>query len=143
MRSLYPKNKRLELVRRAPRGVTLIEIMIVVAIVGIVAAIAVPNFGPLLKRQKVVASAELAASVLDRARRKAFNSGRCVRVRLASNVFLIEMKTGSNGANCVDLTGATWGKRIGRVPASRHQLRLRHHLPSVGPHPRRRRRRRQ
>lgn len=105
------------------RGVTLIEMMVVMAIVGVIAALTVPNMNPIIERQRLLASAEEAASVLDRARRKAHAEGRCYRVRLNGDGLELQRKGGANGADCVGddshvLTSPTWDPALQTVPPS-------------------------
>ncbi|MFZ9888973.1 MAG: hypothetical protein ACO3JL_15865, partial [Myxococcota bacterium] len=79
----------------------MLEVMVVVAIIGIVAAIATPNFGPMLRGQKLQAKAEEVASFLDRARRDAFASGRCVKVRIEDDKLVAGRKSDATAAaNC-------------------------------------------
>lgn len=89
--------------RRRPllaRGVTLIEMMVVVAIVGIIAALAVPNLTPVVQNSSLSAEVQRVGSTLERARRLAMNQGRCHRVRLNGGNLLLERRSNANCGYC-------------------------------------------
>ena len=69
------------LIRRL-RGVTLIELMVGVAVLGVVLAVAAPAMGDLLERRRVIAAAEEVASLLTyaKAETNATNSTLFVRI---------------------------------------------------------------
>ncbi len=62
------------------RAFSLIEVMMVVAILGIAAALAVPNLLPEVRKAKVENATEAVAAFVARARTEAMLSKRCVRV---------------------------------------------------------------
>ncbi|MEX8502981.1 MAG: pilin [Leptothrix ochracea] len=77
--------------RRTPHGFTLIELMIVVAIIGILAAVALPAYQDYTVRAKVTEGLGLAAGV---------------KVTVAENIFTLGGGTPLASGNC---TGATLG----------------------------------
>jgi type II secretion system protein H len=86
--------------------VTLLEMMVVVAMLGILAAIAVPNVQPAVRRAKLRAAAEEIAGFLDDARHRATSQGRCFRVRVVgSNTLLMERRS---SVDCVNLAADSW-----------------------------------
>lgn len=87
--------------RRRFRGVTLLEMMVVVAILGVMAALAVPNLAPLVRRSKLRSAAEEAASFLDEARQRAATQGRCFRVRIVGSDTLVMERRST--VDCVNL----------------------------------------
>lgn len=92
--------------RRRLRGVTLLEMMVVVAMLGILAALAVPNVQPAVRRAKLRGAAEEIAGFLDDARHRATSQGRCFRVRVVgSNTLLMERRS---SVDCVNITEDTW-----------------------------------
>lgn len=70
--------------RQGVAAFTLLEAMAVVAILGIVAAIAIPPLLPQVHRAQISGESEAVASFVARARMDALTSRRCVRVRIAS-----------------------------------------------------------
>jgi Tfp pilus assembly protein FimT len=85
--------------------VTLLEIMVVVAVLAVVAALAVPNMLPVLQRSRARAAAEDLASIVEDARRRAVSSGRCHRVVLAGAAATIERRT---TPDCVNISLDSW-----------------------------------
>lgn len=68
--------------RDGMRAFSLIEMMLVVGILAVLAAIAVPAMGPYVDAAKLEGSAEAVASLVSRAQAEAMTAKRCVRVRL-------------------------------------------------------------
>lgn len=89
------------------RGASLIEMMVVLGIVGILAAIAVPSFSPVIRSQRATAAAALVAAVFDEARQRAVAEGRCHRVIAPTTKRLrIERRTSADCASAV--ADASW-----------------------------------
>jgi type IV fimbrial biogenesis protein FimT len=85
--------------RQANRGFTIIEVMIVVAIMAILLALAGPSFTTLIERWRVRDSAESLTSSLYHARSEAIKRG--------GNIILIK---NANGGGCTTATANTeWG----------------------------------
>lgn len=99
---LHPST--LQILRTAPasrraRGFTIIEIMVVVAILGVLASLAAPSFGPVIERWRVRDAAESLQSALFYARSEAIKNG--------GNVTLLRTP---NGDGCTNATATTqWG----------------------------------
>jgi type IV fimbrial biogenesis protein FimT len=86
-------------VARASHGFTAIELMVVVAIIAILAALAGPSFTPLIERWRVRDAAETLTSSLYYARSEAIKRG--------GNVIIIK---NPNSGECTTATNATeWG----------------------------------
>ena len=64
------------------RAFSLIELMLVVAILAVLAAIAVPSMGPYVDAAKLEGSAEAVTALIARAQTEAMSAKRCTRVRL-------------------------------------------------------------
>lgn len=83
----------------ASQGFTAIELMVVVSIVAILAAIAAPSFSPLIERWRVRQAAENLQSTLYYARSEAIKRGGSVVIAKAAN-----------GSGCTNATANTqWG----------------------------------
>jgi prepilin-type N-terminal cleavage/methylation domain-containing protein len=67
------------------RAFSLIEVMVVVAILGVVAALAVPNLLPEVHKAQLNGDSEAAANFIARARAEAMYSKRCTRVSIGGN----------------------------------------------------------
>ena len=89
---------------KAPRGVTLLELLVVSALLGIATAVAVPNLMPTLARVRHHGAAASAASFVDAARRRAVAEGRCYRVRKEGTALVAERRT---SGDCVHLASST------------------------------------
>lgn len=83
--------------QRVQRGFTLIEVLVVAAIVAVLAALAGPSFTPLLERWRVRDSVESLQSALYLARSEAIKRG--------GNVVIRKEATGANG--CTLASGAS------------------------------------
>lgn len=90
---------------RGVRGMTLIEMLVVVAVLGILAAIATPNLAPLARRGKLRATTEEVAAFLDDARMRAATQGRCFRVRVIGDALAVERR---DSVDCVNLAADGW-----------------------------------
>jgi prepilin-type N-terminal cleavage/methylation domain-containing protein len=87
------------------RGTSLIEMLIVVSLLGIIAALATPAMQPTVAEFRVFSSTTAVASFIDDARRRAVAEGRCTRVRLTGGRLVTERRTGTD---CVNLGTEGW-----------------------------------
>ncbi len=69
------------MIQRNERGFTFVELLIVVIVIGILAAIATPSLKPLLKKDKLKTSTTEVTSLLYMARTKAVNDGKAYGVK--------------------------------------------------------------
>ncbi|OGQ14118.1 MAG: hypothetical protein A2138_21510 [Deltaproteobacteria bacterium RBG_16_71_12] len=77
------------------RAFSLIEMMLVVAILAVLAALAVPAMGPFVDAAKLEGSAEAVASLIARAQQEAMSAKRCTRVRLDVNQVVVAERLNS------------------------------------------------
>ncbi|MCL2347211.1 MAG: prepilin-type N-terminal cleavage/methylation domain-containing protein [Planctomycetaceae bacterium] len=76
-------------------GLTLVELLVVISIIGIVLAASVPMIKPMLESNKVRDGADAVATYLNQARARAIEEGRCVGVRF-ERYTTIKMNDGSD-----------------------------------------------
>lgn len=93
---------------RAQRGFTLIEVMIVVALVGIIVALAMPSLRPLSDVNKLTGRAEVIAGFVDDARRLSYNLGVCHKLRLNSGDLELLQRSHSDCTSVATDTAADW-----------------------------------
>lgn len=92
---------------------TMIEIMVVVSILGLMAAIAVPNLLPLVHAGKLSGASLQLAGFIESARARALAEGRCYRVRVAGSSMIVERRTGTD---CVTLSKEGWQGPLRTLP---------------------------
>ncbi len=86
---------------RRVRGFTLVEVMVVVAIMGVLAALAAPSFNPLIESWRVRQAAEQLQSTLHYARSEAIKRGGQVAIqKLPNNTNGCTTATGVNDWDC-------------------------------------------
>jgi prepilin-type N-terminal cleavage/methylation domain-containing protein len=82
---------------RNVRGFTLLEMLVVVAVMGVIASITLPDLTPVVRRTEMRGSTGDVVAVLERARRDARSGGRCTRVRVEAGSLVLER---ANGGHC-------------------------------------------
>jgi prepilin-type N-terminal cleavage/methylation domain-containing protein len=102
------------------RGVSLIEMMVVVAILAIMAALAAPQMLPITKKLRLAGEAEAVASFLDTVRRRAMAVNRCYRVQVinvAVNTPTLTVEERNSG-DCATghLTVDGWTQKKSHIP---------------------------
>lgn len=107
-------NKRL-------RGVSLIEMMVVVAILAVMSAVAAPQLLPITKKARLASEAESVASYLNTVRERAIAKNRCHRVLVSATGTQLSTEE-RNSADCA--TGLTlpfdnWIAAQGRLIADK------------------------
>lgn len=84
---------------RKQKGVTLVELMIVLAIVGILAAVSIPLWGSYIPVMNLNGSARNLQLAMALARMKAVSRNRTMSVSITTNNFIIQEKEGGNWVN--------------------------------------------
>ena len=114
------------------QGFTIVELIVVIAIVGMVLAIAIPYFGAAMRRSRVTAEARQILVPLLKARLEAIKRGNNVLVEISTNSIktsyrqaLVFVDTSNSGANLnVYDAGDTLMGTFPMAPSSESTLRL-------------------
>lgn len=97
--------------RRGPKGVSLLELLIVVAILGIATAMAVPNLMPTVAGHRLHAQTLAVTGFVDTIRRRAIADGRCYRIYQSdpTNPKSSLVAERRNSSDCVNLATPSTG----------------------------------
>jgi type II secretory pathway pseudopilin PulG len=90
---------------RRARAVTLIEAMVVVTILGLIAALAVPNFTPMIKQARLQAETERVAAFLEAVRARTMAEQRCFMVTVSGSTVFAARRS---SPDCVNLGADSW-----------------------------------
>jgi type IV fimbrial biogenesis protein FimT len=91
----------------AQRGFTMIELMVVVVLVSIILALAVPSFTDTLARKRMEGVASELATDIQYARSEAAQRNAPVRIIVGTNCYAVHVVGSTNATNCTTLgTGA-------------------------------------
>ncbi len=108
MRPRQPGNA----MRRSERGVTLVETMIVVVVLAILAAIALPSFQRMIERSRLVAAAEAVYAHLQFARSESIKLARAENLRLsirAGTPWCLGISNSTANCNCTTAGACRYG----------------------------------
>jgi Tfp pilus assembly protein FimT len=93
--------------------VTLVEIVVVLAMLGVIAALAVPNLLPLLSVGRLDGAALEVAAFVEDTRVAAAVEGRCHRVRVVNGREIVDDRR--TGGDCINLGSEGWSE-VRRLP---------------------------
>ncbi|MGL5875458.1 MAG: pilus assembly FimT family protein [Xenococcaceae cyanobacterium] len=97
-------------VRRKDKGFTLIELLVVVIIVGVMAAIAVPNFLGLYRQSQIKSALDQVEGALKEAQKQAMRRGRRCEIKFTTAVIdgqtrhQVEVKNATSDRGCLSGT---------------------------------------
>jgi len=89
------------------RGFSLIEAMMVVAVLGIIAAVAVPSLLPVIQRSELGGATDNVVGFVSRARVQAFSDRRCVQLLIGAKVAGQRQRLTLRELNTYDCDGTT------------------------------------
>ena len=90
------------------RGFTLLETMVVLAVLAVLATIAVPDLSPAVHRARHRGASEELVAFLERARREARAEGRCHRVKMSGNSLIMQERATADCSSTDVLDEAGW-----------------------------------